>query len=144
MKKTLLLLVLCCGLMVPIVSRSEFPNSAYYPRKSIDYDQIKWNIGPEDLLNLTSDTGTIVWNTFRISVFNLSNVATKLSSFFCGVGGTFDKDFWYSDTCYKKNKQILKLYEDSKFMYHNYGDKKTFVHNILLDVPSLIVNLSEM
>ena len=77
MKKILMLLVLCCGLMISNVSKGDFPNSAYYPRKSTDYNQIKWNIGPGDLLNLTSDTGTIIWNTFRISVFNLSNISWK-------------------------------------------------------------------
>lgn len=145
MKKILAIFLLFCGFMTPSISNGEHPSSVYYHRPSTTYDipLSQRVLSANDFLNITSDTGTIIWDTFRISLVNLSNIPTKMGSFFCGLVGTFYDDYWY-DNCSDRSSEILKTYKEINFIYSNSGDKKTFIHNILLDVPGLIVNLSEI
>ena len=94
-----------------------------------------------DMENLKSDTSTIVWDAFRISVMNLTSFFDKLYVFPCGIGGTFDEDVWFSDFCGGISKNLTKQYKEMHYVYSNYGDKKTIIHKLTLDVPSLVINL---
>ena len=72
---------------------------------------------------------------------NLTSFFDKLYVFPCGIGGTFDEDVWFSDFCGGISKNLTKQYKEMHYVYSNYGDKKTIIHKLTLDVPSLVINL---
>ena len=90
------------------------------------YNPIKWNVSPEDLLNLKSDTGTIAWNTFRKFVVDLQSKPDRASigvgNLLAGVSG----DTIGSQIRDVSADYLMKTMEDSRFIDANYGDPETW------------------
>ena len=142
MKKFVILLILCIGVVTPKISSAEHPSSVYYHRSTTyDVPPSKRVYNVNDFYNITSGAGTIIWDTFRISVLNLTSFFDKFYAFPCGIGGTFDNDVWFSNFCDNVSKDLTKQYKEMRYIYSNYGDKHTMSHKLTLDVPSLVVNL---
>lgn len=80
----------------------------------------------EDLENITSDTGTIAWDTFRKGVMDLQSVGDKaelaLGNTLAGVSGntigTEMRD--------RAADSLMKTMEESRFIDSNYGDADTW------------------
>lgn len=82
--------------------------------------------GTQDLHKLTSDAGTIAWDTFRKGVIDLASLPDKvemaIGNTLAGVSGnTLGTEM--RDRAYDN---LMKTMEDSRFIDSNYGDAETW------------------
>ena len=82
--------------------------------------------GTQDLHKLTSDAGTIAWDTFRKGVIDLASLPDKvemaIGNTLAGVSGnTLGTEI--RDRAYDN---LMKTMEDSRFIDSNYGDAETW------------------
>lgn len=82
--------------------------------------------GTQDLHKLTSDAGTIAWDTFRKGVLDLASLPDKaemaIGNTLAGVSGnTLGTEM--RDRAYDN---LMKTMEDSRFIDSNYGDAETW------------------
>ena len=136
MKKLVVWSLLCVFISIPTLSATNYYNEVKMEmmHKMID----------DAFNNRTSDIGTIFMNSLEMSTYNLSSISNKLSFLWCGFSGLIDDYYWNKGFCSKATKSLSLTQEDITYMLSSPGDKKTIIHNICLDVPSLIVNLSEI
>lgn len=82
--------------------------------------------GVEDLENITSDMGTIAWDTFRKGVLDLNSVGDKaqmaLGNTLAGISG----DTIGTEMRDRAADHLMKTMEDSRFIDSNYGDADTW------------------
>lgn len=82
--------------------------------------------GAEDLENITSDVGTIAWDTFRKGVLDLSSIGDKaqlaLGNTLAGISG----NTLGTEMRDKAADNLMKTMEDSRFIDSNYGDAETW------------------
>ena len=89
-------------------------------------DPVNRVYGAEDLQNVTSDAGTIAWDTFRKSVLDLQSFGDKaelaLGNTLAGVSG----NTLGTEMRDKAADNLMKTMEDSRFIDSNYGDAETW------------------
>lgn len=80
----------------------------------------------QDLENITSDAGTIAYDTFRKGVLDLASIGDKaemaLGNTLAGVSG----DTFGAEMRNRAYDNLMKTMEDSQFIDSNYGDAETW------------------